>query len=312
MATISIICPVYNAEQYIERCIDSIIAQTYQDWELIVVNDGSIDGSRRIAEQYAKNDIRIKVINKNNGGVSSARQTGLNVATGDYVIHADPDDWVEPSMLSDMYNVAQIEDADIVVTDFFWERGSEVTISDKLNMSIDNQTLLNNLFTGAFHGGLWNKLMKRSLFVLNNITFPEKISLHEDMYIVASVLLHPVKISYLNKAYYHYVLGINGNSISQKIGQSFEYDIYLLNMFDKLLLNNASHDLAYKRFAGNAVLREFYRHTMDSKTFRKKCFKYRNSLSMLTLKQRIKSYLACVGFYSLIYNGLSVLRKLKK
>ena len=96
---ISIISPVYNAERYIVKCLDSILVQTFQDWELILVDDGSSDKSGVICDEYAARDSRVIVIHKENGGVGAARQTGLDAVTGEYVIHADPDDWVEPTML---------------------------------------------------------------------------------------------------------------------------------------------------------------------------------------------------------------------
>lgn len=91
---ISIICPVYNAQKFIKKCLNSIVQQTFKDWELILVDDGSPDDSGVICDEYAATDERIKVIHKKNGGVSSARQSGLEAASGEYVIHVDPDDWI--------------------------------------------------------------------------------------------------------------------------------------------------------------------------------------------------------------------------
>lgn len=98
---ISVIVPVYKAEAYLHRCVDSIIAQTFTDWELLLVDDGSPDRSGDICDEYASKDARIRVFHKENGGVSSARQKGLDEAIGEYTIHADPDDWVEPTMLEE-------------------------------------------------------------------------------------------------------------------------------------------------------------------------------------------------------------------
>ena len=96
---ISIISPVYNAEPYIVKCLDSILAQTFESWELILVDDGSLDRSGNICDEYAAKDSRIVVIHKKNEGVGAARQTGMDNATGEYIIHVDPDDWVESDML---------------------------------------------------------------------------------------------------------------------------------------------------------------------------------------------------------------------
>lgn len=118
---ISIIVPVYKAEPYLHRCVDSILAQTFTEWELILVDDGSPDQSGKICDEYAKKDQRVKVIHKVNGGVSSARQKGLDEARGEYTIHADPDDWAEPNMLEELYNEASKKEADMVMCDFICE-----------------------------------------------------------------------------------------------------------------------------------------------------------------------------------------------
>lgn len=118
---ISVIVPVYKAEAYLHRCVDSIIAQTFTDWELLLVDDGSPDRSGDICDEYASKDARIRVFHKENGGVSSARQKGLDEAIGEYTIHADPDDWVEPMMLEELYKKAKEDDADMVICDFICE-----------------------------------------------------------------------------------------------------------------------------------------------------------------------------------------------
>ena len=119
MPKISVIVPVYKAEKYIRRCVDSILAQTFTDFELLLVDDGSPDNSGAICDEYAARDSRVKVFHKENGGVSSARQMGLDNSLGEYVIHADPDDWVEPDMLQELYSEAQQSGADMVICDFY-------------------------------------------------------------------------------------------------------------------------------------------------------------------------------------------------
>ena len=115
---ISVIVPVYKAEDYLHRCVDSILVQTFTDFELILVDDGSPDGSGVLCDKYAQIDKRVKVIHKENGGVASARQCGIDNACSEYTIHADPDDWVEPNMLEELYNKAKESKADMVICDF--------------------------------------------------------------------------------------------------------------------------------------------------------------------------------------------------
>ena len=119
MDLVSVIIPVYKVEKYIAECIESILAQTYTNFRLILVDDGTPDNAGKICDEYALKDNRIKVIHKSNGGVASARQMGVDNALGNYTIHADSDDWVEPTMLEELYKKAIEKDADMVICDFY-------------------------------------------------------------------------------------------------------------------------------------------------------------------------------------------------
>jgi len=142
MATpkISVIVPVYNATAYLERCVGSLLLQTLSDFEILLIDDGSNDGSAELCDDYARKDSRVKVYHKPNGGVASARQLGVNKASGDYSIHIDPDDWVLPTMLEELYGVAVKSEADMVICDFTVvdERESIVAFS---NLTITLQQL---------------------------------------------------------------------------------------------------------------------------------------------------------------------------
>ena len=118
---ISIITPIYQAEKYLENLINSIINQTYHDWELLLIDDGSTDGSAEICNRYAHKDKRIRVFHKANGGVSSARNQAMDMAKGDYLAFADSDDWVEANWLEQLYTIAKEQEADIVVSDYYEE-----------------------------------------------------------------------------------------------------------------------------------------------------------------------------------------------
>ena len=120
-ALVSIIVPVYKAEKYIHQCIDSLLTQTYRNIEVILVDDGSPDHCGKICDEYAAKDCRVKVIHQQNGGVSVARQTGIDHATGEYSIHADPDDWVELNMIEELVAKAVSDNADMVICDYISE-----------------------------------------------------------------------------------------------------------------------------------------------------------------------------------------------
>ena len=159
---VSIIVTVYNAEQFLHRCIESIRFQSFEDIEIILVDDGSSDNSGTICDEYASKDSRIKVIHQPNQGVSVARQTGLDNATGDYVIHVDADDWIEPTAIEDLYKTAIQHQADMVISDYWLEdeEGSHQMIQNPDELKTNH--VLMKLLRQELYGCCWNKLVKRS------------------------------------------------------------------------------------------------------------------------------------------------------
>lgn len=213
---ISIIVPVFNAEKYIYRCLDSLLSQTFTDYEIILIDDGSTDNSGNICDEYASKDKRIKVIHKENGGVASARQAGTDVACGEYIIHADPDDWVEPSMLEELLGKAEKTGADVTICDYYVsdDKGCRYICQEPPNLEADS--VLSALFH-RLHGSLWNKLVKRACYIKYNLRFIPRVNYCEDVLIWVQLLQHPeVKIAYLNKAFYYYYQG-NTESITHSL-----------------------------------------------------------------------------------------------
>ncbi len=203
---VSIIMPVYNAEKTIRKSLDSVVAQTLNECELIIVDDGSTDSSGKICDDYAKQDSRFIVIHKNNAGVSAARQTGLDAAKGEYVIHVDPDDWIEPEMLELLYHKAATDEADMVICDFFIDVGDKILYSKQCPSSLMSGTVLNDMFgVNSIHGSCCNKLVKRVCINKYQAKFPEGINYCEDICFNIQLLKHDIKVTYLNKALYHYV-----------------------------------------------------------------------------------------------------------
>ena len=201
---VSVIVPVYNAQDTIRKCLDSFISQTLSDWELVLVDDGSPDESGKICDEYAMQDSRIRVIHKENAGVSAARQTGLDTARGDFVIHADPDDWVDTNMLDELYKTAISKDADMVICDWIVEVGGKAIYRVQKPSSSQASEILNNLFDGTLHGSCCNKFVKRSIIDLYVARFPKGVNYCEDVCFNVQLLMHDIKVSYLNKAFYHY------------------------------------------------------------------------------------------------------------
>lgn len=257
---ISIIVPVYKAEPYLHRCVDSILAQTFTDWELILVDDGSPDQSGKICDEYAKKDQRVKVIHKVNGGVSSARQKGLDEARGEYTIHADPDDWAEPNMLEELYNEASKKEADMVMCDFICEYKSGGVICKQEIKSSHADDILKKMFAQQLHGSCCNKLIRRECYYKYNIRFPKNIIRWEDLYVVCSLLMHPIRVAYLPKAFYHYDLIINNNSIVRKVTkQGLDSQIQFIEHFKQI---GCSLDLLYPSMRATKEL-AFYSNILE-------------------------------------------------
>lgn len=220
MPKISVIVPIYNAESYLKRCVDSILAQTFEDYELILVNDGSSDKSGQICEDYLKLDKRVRVIHQLNQGVSAARQVGLEASKSEFVIFADPDDWVDPTMLTEMLTKAEQDNSDVVFCDY-WQN-----IKDKENYcvqsprEINSLIILQQLLSGQLHGSTWNKLYRLQTIKDNSIRFPIGIYYCEDLWFNCSFMYECKPcVSYLDRAYYHYDLYSNSNSLSRRINR---------------------------------------------------------------------------------------------
>ena len=216
---ISVIVPVYKAEAYLSHCVDSLLAQTFKDFEILLIDDGSPDRSGEICDMYARKDDRVRVFHQKNSGVSMARQKGLDEARGEYVIHADPDDWVEPDMLQELYAKAKEDDADMVICDFYENKGDRQQYLPQRPSALDHDTVFRELFQ-QLHGSCWNKLVRRVCYNEYNIRFFEGLNYKEDFCVSVLLASHDIKIAYLNKAFYHYTIGVNANSLNQRIDNS--------------------------------------------------------------------------------------------
>ena len=219
---ISIIVPVYNVERYLARCIDSILAQTYTNFELILVDDGSSDHCGILCDEYARKDIRVKVLHKENGGVSSARNAGLDIAQGDYIGFVDSDDWIEKDMYQILIKLSKQYDADVVECGFytikddtqhsstqndFWNRyavkeeDKKTTIEDCQIEMGDPLFALKRLQDSRSSCFVWNKLYKKILFC--GLKFSHGKT-HEDRIIMPKILLRSKKYLYAGISKYYY------------------------------------------------------------------------------------------------------------
>ena len=209
MKKVSIIVPFYNVEEYIERSIKSLVNQSLQDIEIILVNDGSKDGSEEIARDYQRRyPDKIIYLGKENGGLSDARNYALPYATGEYIAFLDSDDYVEEEMYAEMYESARIDRADVVECDYLWEYPEE-TIESKGRTYKDRKDMLLNARVVA-----WNKLIKRELIERTGIKFPVGLR-YEDVEFFYKLIPYINSISIVKRPFIHYVQRENSISNTQ-------------------------------------------------------------------------------------------------
>lgn len=226
---ISVICPVYMAEKYLPRCIESVIRQTLDNWELILVDDGSPDKSGELCDKYSELDKRIKVIHKSNSGVGNSRQAGLDASSAECVIHIDPDDWMDFNMLETMY-IKMIEDnADMVICDLFYEYRTNTVVSSQVPTNIkDNLLIIDDILNHVIHGSCCNKLIRKSTIREYDVHFFEGLNYCEDVIFNVQLLKHPIKVSCMGVALYHYDQHSNVNSQTRTRSKSklYQYKLY--------------------------------------------------------------------------------------
>ncbi len=234
MPKVSIIIPIYNVEAYVCRCLDSILHQTYKDYEVILINDGSTDDTLSVVQPYADQNESIHIYSFANAGVSAARNRGIELSNGEYIMFIDSDDYIEPTMLEDMVNYAQKYNCDIVNCGYridfkmlrFYRRICRTGIMTSYE-ALDSLVLSQGMTNYP-----WGKLYRRSCF--DTIRFPEDKTHFEDAYTIFKLLLHAQTIGNIGKRYYHY-MHRNGSLTDQMdlettyaMRKSFEYQEYYL------------------------------------------------------------------------------------
>ena len=228
MEKVSIVIPVYNAEKYLRECLDSIINQTYENIEIIIINDGSKDSSLNICKEYAKEDSRIKLINQENIGVSKTRNKGIDVATGKYILFVDSDDYCELNMVEIAMKSAQKDEL------FIWgytEVHKNKVVPIKYNIEI-NMNNLYKIFTSTLIGSSCNKIFSVQILRENKLYFEEKIYNCEDLLFVLKYLQFIKSIKYEKHPLYHHRIGRNVIMFFEK---PTHRNITILNAYEKML-----------------------------------------------------------------------------
>lgn len=213
---ISVIVPVYKVENYLNRCVDSILCQTFSDLEIILVDDGSPDNCGIICDEYARQDERIKVIHKRNGGLSSARNAGLDIASGDYIGFVDSDDWIHPQMYEILYSNAVKSNVNIITCRY--KKASDINDSENKNFDIEHNVrtyekdeIFNDFFDTFYRDifpTVWNKLYKREIF--QNLRF-ENGRINEDEFLMLPSIDIAGKVGIIEVSLYFYFFTREGS-----------------------------------------------------------------------------------------------------
>lgn len=218
MPKVTVIVPIYNVEEYLPRCINSLLNQTLSEIEIILVNDGTKDKSGEIAMKYAKQYTnKIVYLEKKNGGLSDARNYGLEYAKGEYIAFLDSDDYVEKDTYKKMYEKAKSQDADYVECDFVWEYPNKKREDKRFQYNTKKEMLI---FARVV---AWNKLIKREIIEKNSLRFPKGLR-YEDIEFTYKLIPHLNKVCYVDQCFIHYTQRSNSiaNNQNEKTAEIFE------------------------------------------------------------------------------------------
>lgn len=315
--TFSVVIPVYNVEKFLEKCINSILNQTYKDFEIILVDDGSPDNSPKMCDDYAEKHSIIRVLHKPNGGLVSARKAGANIASGDYIVCVDSDDWVETTFLESFAKAIEDKDADIVCCELYQSDGiTNVHIKFPLHEGYYNckdiekyifPILIKDVNAGNFNNSLCTMAIKKELYLKYQNMVDEKICMGEDVAVVKPCVCEANSVYYIKKPLYYYRNNLSSMTRSKKVfdlhepklrGQHLER-IINMNEFDfrdqnyRMVVNALFHVLKsqFNRKEKYSVIAKDIRNTLKDEYYQcaiKNCdFKYfKGRLTLLALKHR--------------------------
>ncbi len=233
MVKLSVVVPIYNTEKYLRTCLDSVVNQSFQDFECILVNDGSLDNSENICKEYIEKDKRFTLVNKVNGGLSDARNTGMVHAEGKYIFFLDSDDYLFDNTFEKCINKLEETGSEMVIFDVLQHniaKNSSQIIKNSFDENKtynikDNKEIIISILNAA-----WNKMYLKSLFTDNNIIYPYGYY-YEDLGTTYRLLIHCNKVSFINEPLYHYLCDRPGN-----ITQQFNMNVY--HVLDMVKINN--------------------------------------------------------------------------
>lgn len=286
MSEVSVIVPVYNVEKYLSRCIDSVLAQSFVNFELILVDDGSSDGSSEICKTYAENDPRVKYFRKENGGVSSARNLALDISTGKWIIFLDADDyWLDNRALESLYHIAVEKDVDIVRGEYIAvdEAGKEIEIRYKSREKeyqskiIDSIEFIKNVIKGEYF--LVLNLLKSK--IIGSHRFDENMAFMEDAKFFIEILNKPLKCWYTDEKIYAYRKNFTSASYTVNL-KRLEDAFYMSNFCWNMALE--ANDPRFGKFCGTQSVMMYY-WTLQTVANDQYYKNYKEIIKLLRLKE---------------------------
>ena len=257
MPEISVIVPVYNAERYLAKCIDSILSQTFQDFELILVDDGSPDSCPQICDFYAKKDSRVKVVHKKNGGVSNARNVGISLANGEFIMFIDSDDTIDASFFSAAIKCTECYNVDLYIFGLTMESWEDSKITKKICYGVaeskpySTKELLEKInidYPQICICGPWCKLYKSETIKTYHLKFDEELSRGEDTLFNLSVLEHAESVFFSDQCFYHYRRGNADSLFSRFDPNTYETHTKVYDTMRCVMINKGCGKEALRRF----------------------------------------------------------------
>lgn len=312
---ISIIVPIYNVEEYLQRCVDSLICQTYRDIEIILVNDGSTDNSLEICKSNAKKDSRIIILDKTNGGLSDARNSGLKISTGDFILFVDSDDYIEHDSCEKLISGMK-DDVDFVAGAYKEIAGNKYDIKRHTNL-LNNTVytsrdfVIQSIKNNEWYAPAWLNLYRKSFLLKNNLYFKYGI-IFEDKQIMPRLFLCAKKIVYIDYPFYNYIIRKNSimtsdENMSKKRQMAISIYNEWLECFDNI------EDIEYKKYLYGILIRFYLQSCASLKNavwnLKNHDLKFAVKYA-LNLKEKMKVlfFYICPSMYITLYNNIKIHR----
>lgn len=308
MAAVSVIIPVYKAEPFFEKCLRSLFEQTLSDIEYIFINDSTPDNSMalldKILSEYPQRKKSVRIVsNKTNLGSGATRNIGMRLATGEYVIHCDSDDWCEPEMYEQMYKVATQQKADIVCCDICMEY-TGYSVCNKYPYTTETHRELLDLNLSLLYSSLWNKLIRRNLYVENDVYFFDGINMWEDLGLITRLRYLSKKTVVIEKVFYHYNKQNDQSIASVPKVHKIEEQMRCASLLGQFFKDKKEFAIVvnYLKFISKSSFL-YSKSVRDVKRWKEtfpETHRYICSYTHLSLEMRLEFWLASKGFAKLI------------